>query len=34
MFEKFGLPAMFLAKTHALSCFSVAKQSGLVVDAG
>eukprot|EP00195_Chlamydomonas_chlamydogama_P008600 CAMPEP_0202890812 /NCGR_PEP_ID=MMETSP1392-20130828/1103_1 /ASSEMBLY_ACC=CAM_ASM_000868 /TAXON_ID=225041 /ORGANISM="Chlamydomonas chlamydogama, Strain SAG 11-48b" /LENGTH=422 /DNA_ID=CAMNT_0049574455 /DNA_START=106 /DNA_END=1370 /DNA_ORIENTATION=- len=34
MFEKFGVPALFLAKNAVLSSFASARQTALVVDAG
>jgi hypothetical protein len=34
MFEKFGSPALFLAKNAVLSAFATAKQTALVVDSG
>lgn len=34
MFEKFGVPAVFLGKSHALTCFSMARQTSLVIDCG
>lgn len=34
MVEKFNTPAIFLAKSHALSSFSVAKKTSLVIDSG
>lgn len=34
MFEKFGVPALFLAKNAVLSAFATAKQTALVVDSG
>jgi len=34
MFEKFGLPAMFISKDSSLICYSVGKTTGMVVDVG
>ena len=34
MFEKFGCPALYLAKNAVLSAFATAKQTALVVDTG
>jgi actin-like protein 6A len=34
MFEKHQVPAFFLAKEAALSCFAAARDKGLVIDAG
>lgn len=34
MFEKFGSPAMYMAKNAVLSAFATAKQTAVVVDSG
>lgn len=34
MFEKFKVPALYMAKNAVLSAFATAKQTALVVDAG
>lgn len=34
MFEKFGVPALFLARNAVLSSFATARQTSLVLDAG
>lgn len=34
MFEKFQVPALYLAKNAVLSAFATAKQTALVIDAG
>jgi hypothetical protein len=34
MFEKFGCPALYMARNSVLSAFATAKQTALVVDAG
>jgi actin-related protein len=34
MFEKFNVPALFMARNAALSSFATARQTALVVDAG
>ena len=34
LFERFGPPALFLAKNAVLSSFAMGRQSSLVVDAG
>ena len=33
-FERFGAPAVYIAKTSVLSCFAVGRQSGLIVESG
>lgn len=34
MFEKYNVPAVFLAKNAVLSSFAIGRQTSLVVDAG
>ena len=34
MFEKFGIPAFYLAKNPVLSCYANGRASGIVLDAG
>ena len=34
MFEKFNLPAFYLAKTPVLACYANGRASGIVLDAG
>lgn len=34
MFEKFNVPALFLAKNAVLSSFATARQTSLVIDTG
>jgi actin-like protein 6A len=34
MFEKFDVPALFMAKDAVMSCYAVGKTTGAVVDIG